>query len=270
MSDQPPPISNPPAEKNPFQSMARASWIAPLIGLGVNIVLLGIPAAEAGPVRGLVALIFFGGGLLLGIIALFGMIQYGRKGILIPALIGVVIPVALAVLALPAFYAAKRRAQSHPPPQPAVHVASALVVTNDLLRFSIDIPEGFRDLPAAQRPPNSEHVYLKGVVAAREAMTVINIERLDGTLPKNKPMKKEDMPPGFTGEVTTRNWRGLNVDTVVTAMEKNGLKMVVYAVQVPLRPAAIQLNVAGPESKRAELSQLTDSLLASLEGETNW
>lgn len=271
MSDAPPLITPPPLPdaRNKFQEMARASWLAPLIAIAVNFMLVASQNGKLGApskVQMIVGPLFIVGGLVLGIAALFGIRNHGKRRILSPALAGIGVNLFLIVMAaLPVLdYMANR---SHL--QAAVHSPSAYLLKDDRLRFSIDIPEGFRVFQG-QRTPTMEYVYVKGVVGGGEALTVINIERLGRLVPKNKPLRKEEMPPGFKGELTTRNWRGVAVDTVVALVEQNGLKMAVYTMQVPLKPVAIQLSVGGPESKREELGQLADSLLSSLEGETNW
>ena len=134
----------------------------------------------------------------------------------------------------------------------------------------MDIPKGFREYPDGKNVPTVEHAYVKGVTGIGKAVTVIKVERLGGFLPRNEPLRKEQMPPNFTGELTTRNWRGVTVDGFVTSAEQDGLRMIVYAIQVPLKPEAIQLIVAGAELEREEISRLADTLLSSLEGETNW
>jgi hypothetical protein len=250
--------------------MSRASWLAPLIAIGVNFAIVASQGGKLGAsnkVQMIVGPLFILGGLILGIISLFGISKFGRNGILTPALVGISINLFLIIMgASPVLHYMANRAHL----QPAVHAPSAHLLKNDRLRFSIDIPEGFREYPEGKQSPTIENVYIKGVVGGGEALTVINIERLGGLIPKNKPLRREEMPPGFRGELTTRNWRGLKVDTIMAFVQQNGFKMVVYEIQIPLKPSAIQLGVGGPETKRAELSQLADTLLSSLEGETNW
>ena len=211
--------------------------------------------------------LFIIGGLLVGVVALFGIRKHGKRKILFPASVGLGINLFLIVMGvLPILHFMANRAHL----QPAVHSTSASSLKDGRLLFSIDIPEGFRDYPEGKYAPRVEHVFIKGVVGGGEALTVINIERLDRLISKNKPLRREEMPPGFNGEITTLNWRGVKVDAVIAPVEQNGLKMVVYTMQIPLKPSAIQLSVAGPESKREELGQLADTLLSSVEGETNW
>jgi hypothetical protein len=250
--------------------MARASWLAPIIAFAVNFMLIigqGGNPGKPNLVQGIVGAAFIFGGLILGVFALLGIRKYGTAKILIPALVGIGINLFLIVMgALPIVIYMANRAHL----QPVVHSASAHLLKDDHLHFSIDIPDGFREYPEGKRAPTIEHVYVKGVVGGGEALTVINIERMDGLIPRNRPLAREQMPPGFKGELTTRNWRGLKVDTIVAPVDQSGANMIVYTMQIPLRPAAIQLNVGGPASKQTEIDQLVDTLLASLDGDTNW
>ena len=250
--------------------MARASWLAPIFAIAMNFMLIAGQGGKVGTpnkVQMIVGPLFIVGGLLFGIVALFGVHKHGKRKILAPALVGVSVNAFLIVMgALPILLYLAQRAHL----QPAIHSSSAYLLKDGRLRFSIDIPEGFRDYPEGKRVPTTEHVYIKGIVGGGEALTVINIERLGGLIPKNKPLRRENMPLRFSGEMTTKNWRGVNVDTIIAPVEQNGLRVIVYTMQIPLRPSAIQLNVGGPESKREEISHLADTLLSSLEGDTNW
>jgi hypothetical protein len=263
----------PAAAKNSFQSLARASWIAPLIGIAVNIMLVG-SGNSSRHTSWFVAVVFLGGGLLAGVVALGGIFKYGRKGILVPALIGIAIPVALAVLALPNFYAAKRRARAHVPPQPAVHATAARILRDEKSRFSMDIPHGFEDWPEGAVAPNVLHCFARKLPGADDSRLVINVQRLNGTIPPNQPLRREDVlqhaPPGTKLDLIQKKWRGFKVDTFVSEVSLNGVQAIVYGVQIPLVPRAIQINVGGPVFHRSEVEKLADEILVSLEGNTNW
>jgi len=272
MSEKPSLIGPPPVPlgENRFQEMAFASWLAPLIAIGVGFFLIASQVGKAGTpnkVQMVFGPLFIVGGLLFGIIALFGIRKHGTNKILVPALIGIGLNLSLITIGLlPILRYQVNRARL----QPAVHTPFAYLLRDDRMRFSKDTPEGFRDYPEGKQSPTIEHVYVKGILSGGEALTVINIERMGKLIPKNRRLKKEDMPPGFKGELTSRDWRGLKVDTFIAQVEMNEVKMVVYTMQLPLKPVAMQLNVGGPESKREELGKLADTLLSSLEGETNW
>jgi len=276
MSDTPRVITPPPLPggRNRFQDMARASWLAPLIATAVNLAIVSSQTGKPNglnPVLVILGPLFIIGGLTLGTIALFGIRKHGTRKILAPALVGIGINVFLTVMAaLPLSHPAKKRAHL----QPAVHSPSARLLKDDRLRFSMDIPAGFKDFPEGKRTPNVEYVFTKEIPDAGQARMVITIERLNGTLPKNQPIPlaeiRKRMSPGFNIEPVDKNWRGLRVDAIVAAGPQNGIRMVICTIQIPLVPSAIQLAVVGPESNRAEVEQIADALLASLEGDTNW
>ena len=274
MSDAPP-VMPPPLPvvnaNNWYRQMARSSWLAPIIGVGVNFLIIGAhgPSDKPDLVQAVMGVLFVLGGLIFGITALFGIQKYGKAKILVPALVGIVVNLCLIALgALPIILWSVNRVHL----QPIVHITSSTSYKNDRLHFSLDIPSGFREYPEGVQSPNTEQVFIKGVVGGGELLTVINIERMNGLIARNKPLKKEELPTELRSraELTDRNWRGAKVDAIVAHVDQNGAKMIVYTIQVPLKPSAIQLNVAGPESKQAEISHLADDLLASLDGETNW
>jgi hypothetical protein len=258
-----------PIEKNRFQWMARASWSAPLIGLFVHFILGG----NTNFLAVTISLLFIGAGFLLGVGALFGINRYGSKGILIPSFIGICIPVALVVLALPSIYAARVRRYGAAPHEPAVHLASARLLKDERLHFSMDIPEGFTDWPESVQP-NIDHCFVRDLPDAQDERLVVNVQHLSGFIPQNQRLLPEDAaanaPPGVKLNLIQKTWRGFKVDVFVSEMSQNGVQMIAYATQIPLMPYAIQINVGGPTSHRAELEKLSDQIIASVDGNTNW
>ncbi len=70
--------------------------------------------------------------------------------------------------------------------------------------------------------------------------------------------------------MTPVKWKSHTIRKAKAGMELNGERIVVLIVQVPLKPEAISINVAGAESNQEELSTLLLGVLASLDGESNW
>src|SRR5262245_9999136 len=88
---------------------ARCSWVAFLLILGANMVgsVTGLK-----PIADLVALPMAVCGTLLGIVSLFGLRRFERKGILVPAIIGILLNGLILAIWIPNFIAAYQRAQA--------------------------------------------------------------------------------------------------------------------------------------------------------------
>jgi hypothetical protein len=268
----PPPIN--PERANKFQQMALGSWLAPIIAIVINVMLImsqGSKPTGANPAQMVIGPLFILGGLALGIVALFGIRNHGAKRILAPAIVGISLNIFLIIAAaLPAFASGKRQARIIS----ANRSSAATLVKNDKLRFSISIPEGFRDFSEGRTKPTIEHMFIRDIPGTEGARLGISIERLGGILPRGEPMRIEDirkkMPAGAATELVSKKWGGMEVEAILVVIQQNEERVVVCTTQVPLVPFAIQLSVVGPESMRAEVEQLVAGLLASLQGQTNW
>jgi len=110
----PPPLPVRHKSNSFFHSAATISIFAPLFAFGFNVLgraalgpnESGIPAIIVSTVAGLSLLT----GIIAGIVALFGIPKYGRKGILVKALCGILIPIILTGLAIPALVMARAKA----------------------------------------------------------------------------------------------------------------------------------------------------------------
>lgn len=98
-----------------FQTLATASAIAVPASFAFSFILSAVNRAVPESSQGIVGLlgsiiggVIMLGGVVAGIVALFGIPRHGREGILWKALIGILFPILLALLALPAIFAAKR------------------------------------------------------------------------------------------------------------------------------------------------------------------
>lgn len=97
ISPQPPPLPPASPTKKPFAfQAAQASFLAPLISIGIGFFVNvigsgGHPSPLAGIITGSLCSLLIVLGLLFGIIALFGIRRYGKKGILGRAIAGILI-----------------------------------------------------------------------------------------------------------------------------------------------------------------------------------
>jgi hypothetical protein len=81
-----------PNKPNQGMQAAKASWMAPIVGVFLNLASSGAFAtAQQKAIIGFSSLAIYAIGLILGIFALSKIQRYGRDGILAPAIIGVVI-----------------------------------------------------------------------------------------------------------------------------------------------------------------------------------
>jgi hypothetical protein len=111
-------------QKSPFAvQAAKASWIAPLLTILLGFAGQAISAGKANTppetVRavalaiGGISVIIVLAGLMLGILALFGIRKHGIKGILMPSIIGILLSCGWLYLLFTAIQAARHAAQVH-------------------------------------------------------------------------------------------------------------------------------------------------------------
>jgi len=107
----PPLVAAPPSKTTTFaQQAATGSWVSGVV-ICVIIVLGG--RSDARVVVEFVALLLMVVGFALGIAGLFGIRKHGRKGILAPAIVGIVINALLLSIFVTNFLAARTRARGH-------------------------------------------------------------------------------------------------------------------------------------------------------------
>ena len=146
--------------------------------------------------------------------------------------------------------------------------ARAEQINDPDLKFSLTIPDGFvRDPELAGAQPDFVHAYRS--TEPQDVGVVIVIERLRGTIGRER-LDPSHLPRGIVGRVLTLQWKDFELDGFELAEEVHGIRTISYTVQVPLKREAIQIRVAGARDRSDELLRLTNALLASLQGETNW
>jgi hypothetical protein len=102
---------NTPSQPTAFaHQAAKLSWVCPII---VFLLLMFGRQVSSPVVLDLIALLIIVVGLIFGVIALFGISKHGRKGILAPAIVGIIINGLLLFIFVTNFMAARARAQQH-------------------------------------------------------------------------------------------------------------------------------------------------------------
>jgi len=101
----------PPKTTSFFHQAAKLCWVCPVI---IFVLLMFSRQIGAPVVIDLVALFLILVGLISGIVALFGISRQGTKGILAPAIVGIIINALLLFIFVTNFMAARARAmQEH-------------------------------------------------------------------------------------------------------------------------------------------------------------
>src|SRR6266581_1431686 len=117
-------------------------------------------------------------------------------------------------------------------------------VRNAELGYSLALPEGFTDFPAARSQKDIVESWSEATPASAGGPLVLLVARMHGTLSR-EAMRQEDVPANT--QVVSFKWKGFDV---------SGLKTLT--------------TQAGQPDQAARGQAIMEATLASLEGETNW
>jgi len=140
-------------------------------------------------------------------------------------------------------------------------------VRNAELGYSLTLPEGFTDFPEARSQKDVVDSWSEATPVSANGALVLLVVRMHGVLPR-EAMRQEDVPANT--QVVSFKWKGFEVSGLRTQASQEGKPVFVLVAQVPLRPEAVQLSVAGPADQETRGQAIMEATLASLEGETNW
>ncbi|HUF28765.1 MAG TPA: hypothetical protein VMM18_17420 [Gemmatimonadaceae bacterium] len=138
-------------------------------------------------------------------------------------------------------------------------------VTHSELGFTLIVPDGFVDDAELLLQPDVVFGWYEPR-SEYEGTIVLAVQRLRYTLGRDRPSAADLPDPAM--ELVTFRWRGFDLDGVKAITEEG--EVVTFLIQVPLRREAIQLIVSAPIDETDRARALATSMLASLDGETNW
>ena len=152
---------------------------------------------------------------------------------------------------------------------PAVAVLSLLlqVSANAELKYRLTVPDGFSVFPEGRSQQDVVDCWTENSPASAGGALVLCVQRMRATIGRER-MKQADIPGG--SRLMTFKWKAFDIDGVRTDTAQAGSPISVVAAQVPLKPEAVQLIVAGPRDQADRAEAIMASTLATLEGETNW
>ena len=137
------------------------------------------------------------------------------------------------------------------------------------LGLSLTVPDGFT--------PDAERVKKDVVLAFQHAATeeapfgmYIFVSRMHGVLRREQLDPKSLTAKNPQVTLFVESWKGFDIEVLRVPEQAGDLDVVTFNAQVPLRPEAVQISVAAEASREEEAKRVLRSVLASLDGQTNW
>jgi len=148
--------------------------------------------------------------------------------------------------------------------------ARAEVIRDDKLNFTLTLPEGFKDFPEAKEAQGLAYSFIQGTPGTQD-FTIVGVKPMGGIIGR-EALQKKDLPhfDGVTFDLRREKWKSFDIDVMVGTARQEDLGVFVTVAQVPLKKEAIQVTVAGPEARKTQVLAMLRTLLASLDGPSNW
>lgn len=142
-------------------------------------------------------------------------------------------------------------------------------VAHPQLGLRLTVPDGFvKD--QTQVRGDVIHAFQRPPIGERKIGTFILISQLKGVLGREK-LDIRDLPPNQSNvKILTENWKEFDIDVIRLPEEAKTMSLLTLNAQVPLKPLAIQISVFGEAVQEEELRSILQSVLRSLDGQTNW
>ncbi len=125
--------------------------------------------------------------------------------------------------------------------------------------FSFTLPGDYVEMPGS----HSAGAWVRH--PEEDDFVMIALEGMKGTIPRGE---LELSRPSATRFV--EKWKGFDLDGMRVVEEREGERILVLAVQVPLAPKALQVMTSGLELNEPAVRQALRALLDSLEGRSSW
>ena len=140
--------------------------------------------------------------------------------------------------------------------------------SNATLGYQFTVPEGFSAFPeGAAGNPDVVECWAEDEPVSEQGGLVICVQRLHGVIGR-EPIRPDEMPVG--AQLTSMKWREFDLQGVRAQVERDEGPSFTLVAQVPLKPEAIQILLAGPADQTERGDTLLKATLASLQGQSNW
>jgi hypothetical protein len=151
----------------------------------------------------------------------------------------------------------------------AVPLFAGETVSNQPLGFRLSVPDGFVQDPTKARG-DILFAFMRPAAPGDKANSGIMVSRMRGVMGREKidPKLIATKAPKIT--VVTEKWKDFEIEVTRVPEEFGPVKVVTFNAQVPLKPEAIQISVVGETARENELRSALRTVLATLDGQTNW
>lgn len=153
---------------------------------------------------------------------------------------------------------------------PSVSQSRADTVTDPELGFTLNLSSEFIPRPdLVGATPDIVHAFQYGDATEDGVAVLLIIKKLGGVMGRER-LKKQDMPPGINGEIFVTTWQGFEIQGFEIPETVNGMNAITYNVLIPLKGAAIKVQLMGLADREENLKPLLRQILDGLDGESNW
>ena len=138
------------------------------------------------------------------------------------------------------------------------------------MRLTFSSPEGFETDPA-DRP-----LRVQAHSPRPDETMVVSLDKMGGTVDRRRYKAEELTPTKFSFPPDARMsleevpWRSFTLDAFRVEPPTEDQHLVVFVAPVPLAPEAIELTVIASPAHEAEARGVFRSLIASVDGKSNW
>jgi hypothetical protein len=142
-------------------------------------------------------------------------------------------------------------------------------ISDPQLGFELTVPDGFIQDPSRAQG-DIVYVFKREPAGDQKFETLILVTRLKSYLGREKLDPKDVAARSSSVTLTTEKWKDFDIDVFRVPEEMDGMRWLTFNAQVPLKPKAIQIGVAGEAAREEELRMLLRRVLNNLDGPTNW
>ncbi len=137
------------------------------------------------------------------------------------------------------------------------------------LGFRVRLPDGYEDV-SRRMPLEGAFITVAQFDSRGTALRrLVSIQDLGGVIRQDNDLSKTRKRPANV-KVEKARWRNFTIDVFKVTEVDHGSAYVALNAQVPLMPRGVQVTVSGPASDETEVRSQLESLLATVEGPSNW